>query len=109
MPILTVHTSTDLFSSSGLSHQAARSKKEELDGEDVVMSDADSAEGEAIDDDDDDEQLFSLDNNENGDGDGDARVTGLVKGRHIVTPGELVTADSMWMRYELSLNRDNLC
>ncbi|KAK9318213.1 hypothetical protein V1522DRAFT_397260 [Lipomyces starkeyi] len=98
MPILTVHTSTDLFSSSGLSHQAARSKKEELDGEDVVMSDADSAEGEAIDDDDDDEQLFSLDNNENGDGDGDARVTGLVKGRHIVTPGELVTADSMWMR-----------
>ncbi|KAK9253983.1 hypothetical protein V1507DRAFT_456887 [Lipomyces tetrasporus] len=95
MPILTVHTSTDLFSSSRLGHRAPRFAKEGLDGEDVVMSDADSAEPEQ-ESDDDDERIFSLDHTETGDG--DARVTGVVKSRHIVTPGELVTAESMWMR-----------
>ncbi|KAK9237337.1 hypothetical protein V1525DRAFT_360784 [Lipomyces kononenkoae] len=100
MPI-TVNASNDLFSSTSFSSRASRPAKDEFDGEDVAMSDAESAEAEAIDvdeddDDDDDERLFSLDHNENGDG--DARVTGVVKSRHIVTPGELVTADSMWMR-----------
>ncbi|KAK9464700.1 hypothetical protein V1512DRAFT_272695 [Lipomyces arxii] len=44
----------------------------------------------------DDEQDHVLDFNN--DGEGEARLTGVVKSRHIVTPGELVTDDVMWMR-----------
>ncbi|KAK9380857.1 uncharacterized protein V2V93DRAFT_324085 [Kockiozyma suomiensis] len=44
--------------------------------------------------DEEDEGLFSLDP----EADGEARITGVVKGKHIVTPGELVTSDSTWMR-----------
>ncbi|KAK7206246.1 hypothetical protein BZA70DRAFT_236728 [Myxozyma melibiosi] len=61
------------------------------------MADGDrSDEVDAEDDDDDseDERLFSLDP----EADGDARITGVVKGKHIVTPGELVTSDATWMR-----------
>ncbi|KAK9450277.1 uncharacterized protein V1518DRAFT_371427 [Limtongia smithiae] len=40
------------------------------------------------------EELFAVNNDSNG----TAQLSGLVQGRHVVTPGEMITDDTMWMR-----------
>lgn len=91
MPSITIHPSTDLFSSSGLTYQSRTlqpvRETDEVD-DDNDMPDVSGSSDE------EDEGLFSLDP----EADGEARITGVVKGKHIVTPGELVTSDSTWMR-----------
>ncbi|KAK9480696.1 hypothetical protein V1514DRAFT_325153 [Lipomyces japonicus] len=106
MSIITIHKSTDLFSTSGL-RSINKRRQHDWDDNDRMDEDADEygehddEDDDDNDDDDDHERVFSLNT---GDGNGElgggnsSSAGGVVKGRHIVTPGELVTADPVWMR-----------